>query len=389
MKRSGSGLIIALGLCVLPAFAGKVTYPVNYVCDPQTISQSLCDALNSTLGAEYSDLFGATATAKIYIQMGTLDAGVIGHTFQFYSTVDYSTYYNALKGSINGTADVEALASLPAAAPFGNPINPNYNVSLTSALDAALGLGGGVGACAPGTPSCGAGCGFTLSNGLPNTNCYNGVVTISGSKLVSFYGAVPNASGVYDLDSGTYSPGDYDFFTVVQHETDEVLGTGSCLQGGTLQVSHMCLNGVWGISPADLFRYIAPAQRGFTIGANQAVTLSGPGAYFSIDGGQTSIAGLYNSSNGPDYGDLSTVCQHVQDAIGCSNWTSTGHQQGVTLTNDGGVEIAMLDAIGYSLTSGAGELSTSDFYAPEPSSLGLAAVGFGLSGVIWRRRQRG
>jgi hypothetical protein len=374
LKKTGLGLVVALGLCVLPASAGKVTYR----CDPNTISADLCNALNTTVGGEYAQLF-ENANANIYIQMGHVNSSVVGSNFQFYTTVDYSAYYNALSAGISGAADAAAVSSLPPAGPFANPIASGYQVSLTSALDAALGFSGARGVCVAGSLNCVPALGCALSAGPDsNPNCFNGIITISDSK--NFY-----------FGSGNYLPGEYDFFTVVRHETNEVLGTGSCVQGGTLLISHLCLNGLWGISPADLFRYTGPGQRGFTIGLLQNVTLSGPSAYFSIDGGVTSIAGLYNATTGADFGDLSAVCQHVQDSIGCADWSNTKDKRGASLMNDGGVEIAMLDAVGYRLTSQGLVLSAAQVYAPvytpEPSSIELMSVAFGVSGIVWNRRK--
>jgi hypothetical protein len=299
----------------------------------------------------------------------------VGHNDQFYTTVHYSAYYDALKASTSGLADAQAVASLPAGGPFSNPINAGYQVALTSALDAALGFTGAAGICKPGALNCSAtGCALNSSTA---SNCFNGIITISDSK--QFY---------FD-DAENYPSGAYDFFTVVRHETDEVLGTGSCIKSGTLFISSICLNGVWGTSAADLFRYVAPGQRGFSIGPLQSVALSGTSAYFSVDGGKRSIAALSGSLGGDDYGDLSAVCQHVQDSFGCTNWSNTKDKRGPSLMNDGGAEIAMLDAIGYQLTDKGQALSAaSSLYTPEPSSIGLMSVGFGLSGAVWRRRRR-
>ena len=371
---------MALGLSVLPAAAGPVTYyPVRYTCDP-SISAATCDSLNNTVGSEYSQLF-TNAAANIYITMGALPAGAVAHNDQFYTTVSYADYYNALNASVGqSAADASAASSLPVPASgvagnFSNPINAGYQVALTGALDAALGLTGAKGICRPGE-SCLVGCQLGPSTA---STCFNGIITLSSSKLFD------------SSDSENPLSGQYDFFTVVQHETDEVLGTGSCIQAGTLTIGSLCLNGVvWGTSAADLFRYAAPGQRGFSIDAlTHKVIFQSASEYFSIDGGQTGIADLSNSSRGDDYGDLSTNCAHVQDSTGCTSWPTGNDRNGMDLMTDGGVEIAMLDAIGYQLTHKGEELSAaSAYYAPEPSSVALVSIGFGLSGVVWRRRRR-
>ena len=378
MRKTGIGLIAALGLSVLPAAAGPVTYyPVRYTCDA-TISAATCNSLNNTLGLEYSQLF-TNAAANIYITMGALPNGTVGHNDQFYTTVNYADYYKALQASIAGPADAAAVASLPSPVTrFSNPINSGYQISLTSALDTALGFTGAEGP--RGTCKPGDACSLTGCQLGPSTisTCFNGVVTLSNSKLFD-YG---------DSDAGS-TKDHYDFFTVVQHETDEILGTGSCIKSGQLLISSFCLNGLWGTSASDLFRYVGPGQRGFSIGPQQIVTIAPAPAYFSIDGGATAIAGLSNSAHGDDYGDIPTVCEHVQDSIGCTNWTAGTGRRGMDLTTDGGAEIAMLDAIGYQLTHKGGDLSAASLdYAPEPSSIGLVSIGLGLSGVVWRRRRQ-
>ena len=352
------------------------SHPVSYTCDP-SISAALCNQLNQTLGSEYADVF-TNATANIYITMGTLPATAVGHNDQFYTTVNYSDYYNALKARIHGAADAPAVASLPVpTSPFSNPINTGYQVSLTSALDGALGFTGAQGPkgiCQPGMSCVQNGCNLGVDSA---STCFNGIITLSSSKAFDYS----------DSDGG--SKGQYDFFTVVQHETDEVLGTGSCIKAGAQLISPICNNGFWGISATDLFRYVGPGQRGFSIDSTGKVTIPNTQAIFSIDGGANGIADLSNSLAGDDYGDLATQCQHVQDSIGCTNWPGDTNRRGMDLTSDGGTEVAMLDAIGYQLTDNGKRISAATLdYTPEPSSIGLVSIGFGMSGVLWRRRRQ-
>jgi uncharacterized protein (TIGR03437 family) len=81
-----------------------------------------------------------------------------------------------------------------------------------------------------------------------------------------------------------------------------------------------------------------------------------PGPYFSYNGGQTNGAGtkmkVYNTlDNGDDYADFVSssprqAAQSVQDAEGCP-----GRDAGLDITNDGGAEIDILNAIGYKLNA--------------------------------------
>ncbi len=97
------------------------------------------------------------------------------------------------------------------------------------------------------------------------------------------------------------------------------------------------------------------------------------GAYFSYDGGATNgangIAGtpkVYNTlANGDDYADFvssSPDCGTdiaVQDAKGCP-----GEDKGLTILNDGGGEINILNAVGYVLAT-----STSPGLTASPANL--------------------
>src|SRR5262249_49960370 len=129
-------------------------------------------------------------------------------------------------------------------------------------------------------------------------------------------------------------PNDYDIFSVVQHETDEVLGSSSCISTQGPSLAEGCGVGGTNAAAVDLFRYQSSATR--------VSIRTTPGAYFSFDGGTTNVA-VYNTlSNGDDYADFVTNCQHVQDAKGCTG-------QSFDITSNGAAEIAILDAIGYNI----------------------------------------
>ena len=101
----------------------------------------------------------------------------------------------------------------------------------------------------------------------------------------------------------------------------------------------------------DLFRYQSPGNP-VLIGAT-------PGAYFSYDGGMTNGAGtkmkVYNTLDiSLDYADFTSsspcqAAQSVQDAQGCP-----GQDHGLDITDDGGAEINILNAVGYQRNAQAG-----------------------------------
>jgi PEP-CTERM motif-containing protein len=336
MKKRRTGLLWAAAVVLgAPLMRGSITY----TCDPNIdgTQAGTCNYLNTTIAGLYGSTF-SNANADIYIQMGTTGLG----ESNFNPTgVSYSTYRNALIATASSSPlDTAAIASLP-------PVEPSLyggdDVFLTSALGAALDLTGMTGitalgvACTPGT-----------------SGCYDGIITITNAPIL-----------YWRQNGGTIPSSDYDFYSVVEHETDEVLGTSSCIDTTSGSLTNDC----GGTSPSavDLFRCSASTVHVFVD--------TTPGAYFSYNGCGTNGAGgaIYNTlANGEDYTDYVESCQFVQDAEGCPG-------SSLDITTDGNAEINVLDAIGYNLTASSG--------VPEPGTMALFGVGFAVLAVCRLRRR--
>jgi hypothetical protein len=347
MKTSrgiAAGLFGTLAFLILGLLEpSEVKAQVSYTCDP-SIGSSACNTLNTTIASLYNSTF-TNADASIYITYGVTG---LGESDQSTGTVTYSQYVNALaaqSGSGSGPVRTAALASLPTTEPS---LYAGGDITLTSSLAQALGLGAVAGI--PGTSATGSNC------TLGQSGCYNAVVILDNPTDLA---ASTGGQGYY-YRTGTFASNDYDFFSIVEHETDEVLGTASCIETqGTLS------NGCGGSSPsaADLYRYSANGTRSL---------LSTNAAYFSFDGGKTNVAFYTHSANGEDFGDFDSSiysCAHVQDAEGCLG-------KSLDITTDGGAEIQLLNAIGYDLAAPV----------PLPTSVILLLTGLGSLGFVMSRR---
>lgn len=291
--------------CMGAALATPGIAGVVYTCDANLTSASpnACTVLNTTIAGLYNSTF-TNASANIYVKLGNT---ALGYSFASFYYFSYTDYRNALIAAQSSSSDATALAnSVPPENPFGNQM-----VELPNALLRALGMYNPTGGIDINLGSC---------NRLGALNCYDGVIVISSSQPLYFR-------------NGAIKGSQYDFYSVVEHETDEILGTGSCAFG--------CNSTVF--EAPDLFRYHSNGTRAASAGTNAScATSSATNACFSLDG--THMLQQYNAiNNGEDAGDWMTSCisQLVQDAERCSG---TG---GVDISQS--AEILVLDAIGYTL----------------------------------------
>jgi hypothetical protein len=228
----------------------------------------------------------------VYIHFTNDPSVDLGQSMTWGGSYLYSDYLAALKSTAADANDTNALSQLP-----NGPTDPligGTNLHLTLALARHLGLDTGEG-----------------PDGFDSTISLN-------TTLMNFTRPPANATN-YDME-GT-----------VTHEMDEVLGTSSGLPNTNI---------IWAM---DLFRYTTNLVRTFTT--------NGDNAYFSVDG--TNLWARFNTDPGGDYGDWwsstgafwappgITPHPQVQDAFG---------NQG-TVEDLGPNELAMLDAVGWTLTS--------------------------------------
>ena len=282
---------------------------IVYTCDPNiTAIAGVCDKLNSQISGLYASTF-SNATASIYVRLGSTD---LGQSEFYYTVVGYAKFRAALERSVTSANDVTALASSVTVA---NPIDSTASVLVTSSLARIFGF------TAYGSKADGSDC------TLGTTGCYDGLVTISS--------AMQTAGKLY-FRNGSIASNQYDFYTVVQHETDEILGTSSC--------AISCDSGY--IAAADLFRYHSDGTRSFAAGDNSPCTAANANnACFSIDG--VHMLQQYNNvDNGTDSGDWYSACPNtvrVQDANGCPGVAN--------IDISPAAEILVLDVVGYDLNT--------------------------------------
>jgi hypothetical protein len=279
---------------------------IVYTCDPSitALLATACNTLNTTIAALYSSAF-TNINASIYITLGTTGLGASTWAVNEFS---YSTFRTALIAKASDANDTTAdTHSLPATNPFGSDL-----VGIAGALQGALGLSteGGSGLETDGTTTC----------SLGTAGCYDGIATLS------------NASPYY-FRIGEISVDQYDFFTVVEHETDEILGTPSCALLGCSGL----------VFPADFFRYHSNGTRSFGAGTvNPCSASDSTNACFSLDGVHM-LQQYQNVASGGDGGDWLIDCGSplVQDEALCPGVA------GVDISPP--AEMLVLDVIGYTL----------------------------------------
>jgi hypothetical protein len=348
-------LVLAAAMVLGPNLAHAT---LSYTCDP-SIAASTCTYLNTTVAGYYNSTF-TNVNADIYVTYGNTGLGS-GEAIYNYNQMSYSTYLSDYAANATASGNAAQASGVASLNTYATPVYGSAEVSVSGALGQALGI--------PASQLKGFSSNGTAGCTLSAAGCYDDVLTITNDL----------STPLYYRTGGSIASNAYDFYSVVEHETDEALGTQSCIE--TQTPPYLENNCAGNVAAADLFRYQSPGSL-----INILVTPSSipttPGAYLSVNGGVTNALGAgryYNTLvNGEDYGDFSnnTVCNSgstpdaVQDGEGCPG------EANLNITNDGGPEIAMLNAVGFDLRSSS---------VPEPVSLALLLPG--LAGVFWLRHR--
>ena len=328
----------AIVTLVLTFAPGTLTHAsLIYNCD-STVTASACSGLKTIVSGLYDNTFN-DATANIYVEQGPTSLGTSSTFVNFVSYGGVHGYRSALIADQTSADDRTAVASLPIA----NPILGTTGLLMTNANIRALpelGLVPSSGLQSDGQTRCSLGPG-----------CYDGVITISQAANLWFRSGGPQAANQYD------------FYSLVEHETDEILGTGSGAFGHVYAANRA-------FAPMDLFRYQSNGLRSFGASNNSScAAIDAANACFSLDG-IAMLLQFNNIDNGQDAGDFSTNCQYVQDAFGC---VGGGKFHDINAN----AEIRMLDVIGY---------TTAD--VPEPATMSLLGLGLSMLAAIGYERNR-
>lgn len=321
MKALGSQLNLRCFLVAVAIAAATrsgraaITFSFGLV-NGTSVPNSMQNALTQ-VGLMYDPFFNLNA--NIDVEFGSIP-GALGESEVPITDVPYSTWLADLKDDATSTDDATAIANLPNTHPAGIG---NGTVAIAAANARALGI----------TPS-------------GSIDGFDGVITFS------------NSADFFFRNGGSIGSNQFDFFTVAEHEIDEVLGTFSCVT--------QCDGAA---AAADFFRYQSAGVRSFGASSTNP-------AFFSIDG-QTMLVQYNNQNNGEDFGDWASTgscppdVPRVQNAVACPG-------QSVDL----GVETRVLDVIGY---------NTVQFNStPEPGTLLFLGVGLTtLVAVGSCRRKRG
>ena len=317
-------LPIAAFAVALQAAAPASALTINPFFDASITGAGNAAAVEGAINLAISNIDSLYSNAGTVGIVFSQSASVLGQSEAADYSLGYSAYVAALTADSLAHPGNSILATAIAHLSSGNDASGTGAIDATSAyFRTALGFNDATGC-------------FNSAGGFVNTcgQSYDGVITL-GNALN--YGTTPVA-GVYSA------------IATAEHEINEILGGGG--QGSTLGQSTSAFG------PLDLYRYSAPGTPSFTTSGSAT-------AYFSVDGGTTSIVSFNQTAPG-DYADFG-ASGYVQSAFG-----TAGTLPSYTRASP---EFAMMSAIGYD-----------SLPVPEPGSVAL--LGLGVLGLRATRRQR-
>ena len=278
-------LSIALDARARAGFTITPTFDSSITDDPN--AATIEGTINGMI-QQYESLI--TSSVNVTVTFKEMSSG-LGESNWYYTTTTYSNFRSRLASDATSSNDSLALAHLPNS--VGNPVNGNASVNLQLANARALGI-----------------------SAFPPAGQTDGTISLNTS--------------IMNLSRSSINPGKYDLLSTASHEMDEVLGIASALTG----LSNGAAAPAGPVWPLDLFRYDQNGARSFDTGATTQ-------AYFSLDG--TTDLVRFNQHAGGDFNDWYSypsggIPPRVQDA-----YATPG------ATPNLGVELAVLDAIGYTL----------------------------------------
>ncbi len=365
----------AHALSILPTFDSSITGAAN-----ASAIETAIDSAANTIDA----LFSNASTVPILFEAVNEPNGFLAASESTYDTYSYANYASLLRSAAAAEPGNTVLRTAAANLKSGNQ-GGSKGIVATNTVFQALGLSGSA-----------------LSGAYPSEDGgapFDGIVLINLGEPLSF--------------SGQPSANQYDATRAIEHEIDEVLGGGG--SGTTLNdIAYYGKN-----NPRDAFTYYEGALDLYRYAGSPGAgkhaasfsTSSSALAYFSVDGGKTSIVGFnqYWQGDLSDFGPTSYACAGggyggppglIQDAFSCPG-------QATEAFTTSSPEYEMLEALGYdpaATTPGSGAPpagagasqplaqfggfdGVSGALVPEPSTWAMLLAGFATM-VLGRKRWR-
>jgi len=255
---------------------------INGVFDTSITSDPNAAAIEAAFNgavARYQSMYTDPITVKILFRYANtlpngnpIGSGALARSNWIFYTLPWSTVIAQLTADAKSANDVKALATVPGTA-------QTANIALGAADGRAMGVN------TPGVQCADS----SVPSPTPPGCDFDGIVTLVSVQPWSF--SRPVAANTFDAQRS------------IEHEIDEVLGTGSGIDLN---------NPITRYRPLDLWTWSAAGTRNVTNTGTR---------YFSLDSGTTNIVGM-NQTSGGDFGDfISPGCPqpnpYVQNAFSC------------------------------------------------------------------------